>query len=330
VRLYALVEAGDVDQGDEWFTTWSLLALLIVGALVSLFILLLHFPSWNDYQQHFAGKSAFLLWAGLVCTRTGVWVVVLAWLFPSLRRHWSARSFFSPELLLSTLMVGITTTVIAVASVEIRHWPHYIPGSTWKYMTLTTPGYFVGLVLAWGIWLVRDGLRQLGQQPLSTEGAKTTALKTFLICKDDLNRFLGTLGAILGLLVLSTAAHRQMVLSYVTYSVYYKQPDKNGTIIPAHADYGFQLVLVFGLVFTLLIAAVYLPTHLTRTRVADRIRDAYFPALSPDSPEWTNRTAKRDQLAGVLGLGDGPLSQFKTAVPILTPLISALIGLLLK
>ena len=79
------------------------------------------------------------------------------------------------------------------------------------------------------------------RRPLSTEGAKTTALKTFLICKDDLNRFLGTLGAILGLLVLSTAAHRQMVLSYVTYSAYHKQPDENGTmtIIPAHADYGF-------------------------------------------------------------------------------------------
>jgi hypothetical protein len=335
VRLYALVEAGDVDQSDEWFTTWSLLALLFVGALVSLFILLLHFWSWNDYQQDFSGNGAFLLWAGLVCTRTGVWVVALAWLLPSLRRHWSARSFFSAELLLSTLMVGITTAVIAAASVKVRHWPHYIPGSTWKSITLTAPGYFVGLVLAWGIWLVRDGLRQLGQRSLSTEGAKTTALKTFLICKDDLNRFLGTLGAILGLLVLSTAAHRQMVLSYVTYSAYHKQPVvKNGTetaaIVSAHVDYGFQLVLVFGLVFTLLIAAIYLPTHLTRTRVADRIRDAYFPALSPDSPEWTSQTSKRDQLAGVLGLGDGPLVQFKTAVPILTPLIGALIGLLLK
>jgi hypothetical protein len=93
----------------------------------------------------------------------------------------------------------------------------------------------------------------------------------------------------------------------------------------AHADYGFQLVLVFGLVFTLLIAAIYLPTHLTRTRVADRIRDAYIPALSPDSPEWSSQSAKRDQLAGVLGLGDGPLSQFKTAVPIMTPLIGALV-----
>jgi hypothetical protein len=320
----------DADQSDEWFTTWSLLALLIVGALVSLFILLLHFRTWDDYHQHFAGKAAFLLWAGLVCTRTGVWVVVLAWLFPSLRRHWSARSFFSPELLLSTLMIGITIAVVAVASDQIRTWPDYIPGHKWKSITLTAPGYFVGLVLAWGIWLVRDGLRQLGQQPLSTESARTTALKTFLICKDDLNRFLGTLGAILGLLVLSTAAHRQMVLSYVTYSAYHKQPDKTGRIIPAHADYGFQLVLVFGLVFTLLIAAIYLPTHLTRTRVADRIRDAYIPALSPDSPQWSSQSAKRDQLAGVLGLGDGPLSQFKTAVPIMTPLIGALIGLLLK
>jgi hypothetical protein len=50
---------------------YELVALLIVGALVSLFILLLHFWSWNDYQQDFSDKGAFLLWAGLVCTRTG-------------------------------------------------------------------------------------------------------------------------------------------------------------------------------------------------------------------------------------------------------------------
>jgi hypothetical protein len=319
-----------IGQSDEWFTTWSLLALFLAGVLVSLFILLFNFPSWSHYRHHFAGNGAFLLWAGLVCTRTGVWVVALAWLLPSLRRHWSARSFFSPELLLSTLMVAIPTAVIAVVSATMKHWPDYIPGALWKLITLTAPGYVVGLVLAWGIWLVRDGLRQIGQQPLSTESEKATALKTFLICKDDLNRFLGTLGAILGLLVLSTAAHRQMVLSYATYSAYHKQPDEKGVRIPEHFDYGFQLMLVFGLLFTLLIAAIYLPTHLTRTRVADHIREAYFPAVSPDSPEWSSRKAQRDQLGGVLGLADGPLSQFKTAVPILSPLIGALLGLLLK
>ena len=51
MRLYALVEAGDVDQSDEWFTTWSPLALLVVGAPVSLFILLFDFWTWTPYRQ---------------------------------------------------------------------------------------------------------------------------------------------------------------------------------------------------------------------------------------------------------------------------------------
>jgi hypothetical protein len=331
-RLAASETKPDADQTESWAATWALLALLAVGALFGFLILLGGYSGWNYYHRHFVHTSAFLLWAGLMCAQTGLWVVALVWLFPSLRRQWSARSFFSSEILLSIFAIAAIATAFVVVSQRTRHSPDYIPGHTWRLITLTTAGLVVGLVAASGIWLARDGLRRLGQQPLSAENDKTTALRLFLICKDDLDRFLGALGAILGLLVLTTAAHRQMVLSYVTYAAYHKQPGPGptGTIMPIRTEYGFQLVLLYGLFFTILVAAVYLPTHLTRIRVGDRIGDAYFPAVLPDSPEWISRSASRDQLAGVLGIRDGPLSQFKAVVPIVTPLIAALIGLLLK
>jgi hypothetical protein len=329
-RLAASETKPDADHTESWATTWALLALLAVGALFGFVILLVGSSGWNFYYRHFVHTSAFLLWAGLMCAQTGLWVVALVWLFPSLRRQWSARSFLSSEVLLSIFAIAAIAAAFVVVSQRTKHSPEYIPGHTWRLITLTTAGLVVGLVAASGIWLARAGLRRLGQQPSSAESEKAAALRLFLICKDDLDRFLGALGAILGLLVLTTAAHRQMVLAYVTYAAYHKQPGPTGLINPIHTDYGFQLVLLYGLFFTILVAAVYLPTHLTRIRVGDRIRDAYFPALLPDSPEWISRSASRDQLAGVLGLRDGPLSQFKAVVPIVTPLIAALIGLLLK
>jgi hypothetical protein len=87
---------------------------------------------------------------------------------------------------------------------------------------------------------------------------------------------------------------------------------------------------VYGLFFSILVAAVYLPTHLTLARVGHDIRDAFFPAVSPTSPEWTDRTAKRDKLGGVLELQVGALSRFKASAAILTPLVGSLIALVLK
>ncbi len=89
-------------------------------------------------------------------------------------------------------------------------------------------------------------------------------------------------------------------------------------------------MLVYGFFFSILIAAIYLPTHLTLARVGNGIRDAFFPPISPTSPEWEERVAKREKLGNLLELQVGPLGRFKASAAILTPLLGSLIGLLLK
>jgi hypothetical protein len=159
------------------------------------------------------------------------------------------------------------------------------------------------------VWFVHGGLKRLSAEELATE----KALETFLALQDNLHRFLGTFGAILGLIVLSTGAQRQAVLAYAP-----------------HTEYDSELVLVYGFFFSILVAAVYLPTYLTLARVGNDIRDAFYPAVPPTSPEWEDRTAKRDKLGGVLELQVGPLSRFKASAAILTPLVGSLIALVLK
>ena len=95
-------------------------------------------------------------------------------------------------------------------------------------------------------------------------------------------------------------------------------------------DYGYELVLVYGFLFSILVACVYLPTHLTLARVGGGIRDAYFPSVPPSSSEWELQSARRDRRATMLQLQMGPIGRYKASAAILTPLIGSLISLLLK
>ena len=89
-------------------------------------------------------------------------------------------------------------------------------------------------------------------------------------------------------------------------------------------------MLLYGLFFSILVAAIYVPTHLTLASVGAAICDQVFPAAPPTSPEWEERTAKRERLAALLGLDVGLVGRFKASVAIMTPLIGSLVGLLLK
>jgi hypothetical protein len=153
-------------------------------------------------------------------------------------------------------------------------------------------------------------------------GNKST-LHDFLIHQARLKRFLGALGAILGLLVLATAAQRETVLAYDHTLHCTPTCPKNFQPI----DYGYQLVLIYGLFFSILIAAVY---HLSLTNVGNQIRDKFFADVPPSAPEWQERTANREKLGSLLELDIGPLGRLKARAAILTPLISGLVGLLLK
>jgi hypothetical protein len=332
-------------------TTGVVLGLLLIGAAVGVVILFrnpFNLHGWSDDHREFAKTSPFILWAALMCAQTALWLLVLVWLLPSfrevwpekgkrvwllpsVRRGWSGRSkrlevfWHSPEPLASTVVIGILVFLLAYGSRRLRHWPDYFPGHDWKVPVLTAIGVLVGLFAAWGIWLTHAKLTaladQIDQQDLTPEGA----LHEFLIYQARLKRFLGALGAILGLLVLATAAHRQTVLAYD--HKLHCTPTCPRDYQPI--DYGYQLVLIYGLFFSILIAAVYLPTHLSLTNAGNQIRDKFFAGVPPSAQEWQDRTANREKLGSLLELDVGPLGRLKASAAILTPLISGLIGLLL-
>ena len=287
-----------------------MLLVLLSGASFAALVIFGDIHWWDARHRSFASASGpFTLWAALMCAQTGLWALTLAWLLPSVRR---LRRLYGrenrQELVVSTAIILVVIVLLAVVSPLLKSQPDYVPHHSVKLGLLTVVGALVGLVAAQGIWLVRGGLTVVARDTVTER-----ALEGYRSLQGDLQRFLGALGAILGLLVLATAAQRHAVLDFA----------------PA-TSYDFELVLVYGLFFSILIAAVYLPTHLTLVAVGGRLRDAFFPPVDPSAPEWEERTRQREQFSRLLQLDVGPFGRLHASAAILTPLVGSLIALVLK
>jgi hypothetical protein len=299
-----------IDNGNlRDLATWKVLVVLFVGALIGFTVLFADAPSWDHHHRVAARSAAVVLWAALMCMQTALWALALVWLLPIIRTLPAEYSRANrSEIVGSSLAILAILVCLSVASMLHRMWPNYLPGHAVKLGVLTILGGLVGLVAARGVWIVHGGLKVLRRQ-LGTE----ESLQTFLSLRDHLQRFLAVLGAIIGLLVLSTGAQRRAVLSY-----------------SPKTHYGFELVLVYGFGFTILVAAVYLPTYLTLADVGIRLRDTLFPPVPTSDPGWGDTADKREKLSRILALDQGPLGQLKAGVAILTPLLGSLVGLLLN
>jgi hypothetical protein len=119
------------------------------------------------------------------------------------------------------------------------------------------------------IWLIRGRAEALASSPTVTKS------ELYLGLRADLEWLLGFLGAVIGLAVLAGAELRH-VLSF----------DKK-------ADFGAEGTVLYGLVLSLLVALIYLPTFATLQRTGIRIRDSVEGLPEPGDPMLEARLAKR-------------------------------------
>lgn len=297
-------------------TTWKVLLVLLVGGVLGFLVLFADAPTWDHPHRVAARSSTIVLWAALMCAQTAFWALALFWLLPTIRSLPAeyARANRS-EIVGSTLAVATIIGAYAIGGIVHNPWPDYLPGHAVKLVVLTVLGAVVSLVAARGIWFVHGGLKELGRRQVGSE-----SLETFLSLQEALRRFLGVLGAIIALLVLSTGAHRQAVLSYSEHH----HP-------PLHTRYGFELVLIYGFLATILVAAIYLPTSLTRRDIGGRIRDAVVPLFPLRSDtNLADQIQERESIGRLLALDRGIFGDFRAGVAILAPLLASLVGLLLS
>jgi len=157
----------------------------------------------------------------------------------------------------------------------------------------------------------REGLRRSSPESLREQVERYRALR------EQLQRFMGCLGAIVGVVTLESSALRHLILSAAVRQ----------DVFPA------AYVLGLGLYYTFLLGAWVVPAQqaalLLGRELADRlVRPA--PADLPASGEWKGWLEEQRAVETYLGTSQNPLQALQASLAVLTPLIASVSTLVLS
>jgi hypothetical protein len=312
----SVAKAQEADEpGVSVPQTSLLMAAAAVGALIGVASVLVWEPGWNGTQKGHADSGPFVLWVALIAAQAMLWAVALPSLVRTLLRHWRNRQRDSVWREVVPSAAGFVVLLVAFAVLPRRtHTLHTVPSDlipdvALRLAALTALAGLVALVAAISIWLIR------GRAEVLAAGRKLTGaeLRTYLQLRSDLDRLLGFLGAVIGLGVLTTAALRRVV-------------------VQEYGDEQFppEVLILYGVVLTLIVALVYLPTWATMQQTGSLLRDGVAPLAEPASDQLEAQLRKRAALDDLLGLRVSASVSFKAGVAILSPLLASLTSLLPK
>jgi len=283
----------------------------LLGAGLGFAILYVDWSSWNADARTLSHSSSFILWASLICAQTALWLLAAVPIGSTLARHWQGwRRHWLDILISSLLLVGIVVAVVVVSALQ-HEIPQVIPRSHLKIRSLTGLALIVALAASVSIWLIRGRLVEL------LAGAGKKEIELYMVFRDDLERLLLILGAVVGLAVLASAALRRVVLEYAASG-------------HPKASFPPEYPLLYGLVLSVALALVYLPTYLALLEAGSDLRDRAAPLLAPEDVGFEAAVTKRKTLTDLLGLEVSASTSFRAGVAILSPLLGALVSLLPK
>jgi hypothetical protein len=305
--------------------TSLLMATAIAGGLIGVAVVLVWEPYWKDFQKSLANSGPFVLWVALTVAQAMLWAAALPSLVVILLRHWRLRR---PDSVRREVVPSAVVFVLALAAFAVI--PHFtrtlhtvpddlIPGVAYRIGVLTALGGLVALAAAISIWLIRGRVEALEAGRKLTGGE----LRTYLGLRSDLERLLGFLGAVIGLGVLTVAALRQVVVQEYDHHQFRLVTDPPVKFPP-------EVLILYGVVLTLIVALVYLPTWATMQRTGSMMRDGVAPLPEPTSDQLEAQLQKRAALDDLLGLRVSASASFKAGVAILSPLLASLTSLLPK
>lgn len=304
--------------------TFTVMSLGAIGFFIGYGIVLYGSSSSSSSSdccsKNFTTTPLFTVWLYLISAQTALWAILVKPLWTAL---YQLKKYFlsnKKEILLSLLILTFLFFWLLLGNSFRTGSP--LKGHSYKIEILTVIGFVSIVAPAFvGIWLVCAALKT----SFINESSANQQIISYLRLREHLQLFLLVAGTGIGAATLATGALRNAIIAWA----------KSSTILDickskiAAINFPPDMVLLFGLSLSGLLALAYAPTFTTLLAEGRKLRDSIFPMPSLNSESWANWYSSRKNLEELLQLQLSITDSFKTGVVILAPLMGSAISLLL-
>lgn len=287
----------------------AVLVIGLVGAAAGAGVMYADWPFPKN--EGFTATGPFFLWVFLLCAQAALWPVLAIAIAASLRILWPFGEGSWRRVALATCSIAVALGLLNVASV-LAHRSSYMvpfPYVQAKLAVFNGVGGAVAISALLGMVLVHAGLTRLARD-VSSEPGRGTSISDLLLLREHLQRLLAIEGAMIGGAVLAYAGLRNAVLA-----------DSPNEQFPR------ELVLIYGGAFSIALGLVWAPIYALLVAVGSKLCDSTVGGRGAEE-SWADWHHRRMSFEDAIGLNTSATASFRSALAILTPLGSALLGLL--
>lgn len=308
----------------------SPLALFILGLLTFLSSgVLLGIGSQQEYRV-FWGSQGTRLWHLLLALQPALWLCSIAVVWREICSFklslWPGRkSRHRLGLALCTVLVLFTASLPMLIPLYIGR--PLLPENS---AALSGMPYFdIKIFIVSGLGTLAATLHSLGilcvharlidwqrrSMPASAEGLARRLkrdTRRYQQLRSQMRLFLGSAALIVGLAMLSTGSLRNLL---------------NRASAP-HEVFPVSLAMAYGLHFTALLAAIYLPAQSTLNSIGGKLAEQLLAQSLGQRTRWKEWVDEQRAIRAHLGLEDNALALVKDGISVLAPLVASLSSLL--
>jgi len=300
-----------------------------LGILIALFMFTWNYPvSGDGVGEAFVSTQPFYIWVFLVATLCsfltifilplwGIFIMVLKDLISAEDEDRKQKIIILVILEAILLTIAIFALLQFISTIPLIDLRAYVPlGHSGRMLVMYIYTFITALPVLLGMFLIHTAAGKLSAK---IDEAKKSEAQLFPLIGELLSfrtlhqNYLMILGIILSLIPVTTSGLRAILIAL--------NPENE-------QNFPITNAILFGLVFTILLLFIYVPTHLALTETSRKLRDLLCPLAELET--LTTDMNQRKALDELLQTNIGFTQNLKAGLITLAPLVTSLLTSLLN
>lgn len=311
---------------SRYLTPINVLVAGVFGGVLAYFLFVWNYPRPDDaVGQAFSQPISFWIWVFLMMFTSCLITIfllpswgMLIWLF---KRYTNKEKVIARKEVFKLFAISVFATAIllllfrVIYSVDLDIYDYFPRGHSQRITFMIGYSFLAILPAALTMILLHSSAHEIFMQvELSklSESQLLDLVREMQIHRSVLQSSLILAGTLLSMIPLISAGTRNNLIAI------------NPQI---EQDYPISYVIIFGLIFTIMLLLVYVPTHIALSEASRNLRDNIYPLNSVS--ELKETIEKRKSLDELLQTNVGATQNLKSGVVTMAPLVSSLVVSLL-